>query len=359
MHTDPYTLVQVVPPGHGGVRDYVDCLQAEWQRLGTPSAVIELSKPLVQAQPLVAQIDALMAQHAPTSSRLSVVLHYSGYGYGHRGLCFWLLDQIRHLRARHRGALRLVVVFHELYASGPPWRSAFWLTTIQAWLAARLATAADALWTNSTQHAQWLRTKAATDTPLQVWPVFSNVGEPLHLPAWAARRPEAVVFGSASTRQRAFDALRGHEAVLRNLGIDTLVEVGSGTSTHHLTGLRHRQIGRLDTDALGQLLLASQMGVLDYPSTLLGKSGVLAAYAAHGCAVLNTRPAGIDTEDLVAGRDYLSLQGGPAVGTHAGATAASDTPAAGLAAMGARLSRWYAAHPLACQAQQLLTMCCP
>lgn len=353
MRTDPFTLVQVVPPGHGGVRDYVDCLQAEWQRLDTPSAVIELSKLLVQAQPLVEQIDAVMAQHAPASPRLSVVLHYSGYGYGHRGLCFWLLDQIRHLRSRHRDALRLVVVFHELYASGPPWRSAFWLSSVQAWLAARLAAAADALWTNSTQHAQWLRTKVAADTPLQVWPVFSNVGEPLHLPTWATRRPEAVVFGSASTRQRAFDALRGHETVLRDLGIDTIVEVGSGTSTSHITGLRHRQVGRLDTEALGQLLLGSQVGVLDYPSTLLGKSGVLAAYAAHGCAVLNTRPAGLDTEGLVAGRDYLSLQRA----THAGDAAAHGTPCDRLEWLAARLSHWYAGHPLASQAQELLTMC--
>lgn len=357
MHTDPITLVQVVPPGHGGVRDYVDCLQAEWQRLGTPSAVIELSKALATAQPLVAQINAVMAQQAHKSQPLSVVLHYSGYGYGHRGLCFWLLDQIRHLRAQHRSALRLVMVFHELYASGPPWRSAFWLSSIQAWLAARLALAADALWTNSTHHAQWLRTKVSADTPLHVQPVFSNVGEPPHLPAWANRRPEAVVFGSASTRQRAFDALRGHEAVLRDLGIVTLVEVGAGTSTSHITGLRHRQVGRLDTDALRQLLLASQMGVLDYPSTLLGKSGVLAAYAAHGCAVLNTRPTGLDTEGLVARHDYLTLQGEMSAPMSVDNSVGSGAPGDRLAAMATRLTHWYTGHLLVRQAQELLAIC--
>lgn len=354
MHTDPFTLVQVVPPGRGGVRDYVDCLQAEWLRCGTPSAVIELSKTAVQTRPLVAQIDAVMAQHAHASPRLSVVLHYSGYGYGHRGLCFWLLEQIRHLRNRHRGALRLVVVFHELYASGPPWRSAFWLSTIQAWLAARLAAAADALWTNSTHHAQWLRTKVANGTPLDVRPVFSNVGEPPHVPAWTTRQPQAVVFGSAPTRQRAFDALRGHEGVLHELGIEVIIEAGTGTTIPCTTGLRYRQVGRLDTEALRQLLLASQVGVLDYPSTLLGKSGVLAAYAAHGCAVLNTRPAGLDTEGLVAGRDYLMLQGFRACAD----AAASDMSSERLAALGSRLSQWYTGHPLTSQAQQLLTMCC-
>ncbi|MBY0468313.1 MAG: hypothetical protein K2Q07_04990 [Burkholderiaceae bacterium] len=353
MRADPLTLVQVMPPGDGGVRDYVDGLQAEWQRGGTPSTVIELSKALARTQPLVEQIEALMARRGHASSRLSVVLHYSGYGYGHRGLCFWLLDQIRHLRTRHRDALRLVVVFHELYASGPPWRSAFWLTSIQAGLAARLATTADALWTNSALHAQWLRTKVAAGTPLQVRPVFSNIGEPDHLPAWTTRRPEAVVFGSASTRQRAFDALRGHDAVLQGLGIDTLVEVGSGTTAGSATRLKRRQVGRLDTAALGQLLLTSQLGVLDYPSALLGKSGVLAAYAAHGCAVLNTRPAGADTDSLIAGRDYLTLQQG---------RLASDAPACSmpgdrLAALATRLSSWYAGHPLAGQAHDLLTMC--
>lgn len=347
MRAEPFTLVQLVPTGHGGVRDYADCLQAEWQRGGTPSTVIELSQGLARERSLLERIEdaRAAAKDASSSPRLSVVLHYSGYGYGQRGLCFWLLDQIKSLREHHRDALRLVVVFHELYASGPPWRSAFWLTPAQAWLAARLAGAADAMWTNSEHHANWLRGKVPGRVPLEVRPVFSNVGEPDRLPAWADRSPQAVVFGSASTRQRAFDALQAHEGLLRRIGVEAIVEVGPGAaSTRGTATLQHHHFGRLDTDALGQLLLASQVGLLDYPSTVLGKSGVLAAYAAHGCAVLNTRPCGPNADGLVARRDYLAGQ------------SLITTDSASLEAMSNRLRAWYVGHRLAQQASELLAL---
>lgn len=348
MRAEPFTLVQVVPTGRGGVRDYADCLQAEWQRCGTPSTVIELSKELERERSLVERIgDARSsAKDVSSSPRLSVVLHYSGYGYGQRGLCFWLLDQIRSLQARHRSALQLVVVFHELYASGPPWRSAFWLTPAQAWLAARLGGAADALWTNSEHHAKWLRGKVPPSVPLGVRPVFSNVGEPDRLPAWADRLPQAVVFGSASTRQRAFDALHAHEGLLRRIGVEAIVEVGPGAASSRGTStLQHHHFGRLDTEPLGRLLLASQVGLLDYPSTLLGKSGVLAAYAAHGCAVLNTRPCGPDADGLEARSDYLTLQ------------ALASTDGDRLETLATRLSGWYAGHRVAHQSHELMTLC--
>lgn len=349
-------LVQVVPPGPGGVRDCADCLQVEWQRGGTPSEVIELSKERARERSLLTRIDEARGRTRATSSptRVAVVLHYSGYGYGQRGLCFWLLEQLRSLRAHHRDALRLVVVFHELYASGPPWRSAFWLTSVQAGIAARLASLADAVWTNSDHHAQWLRQTLNADVPLRVRPVFSNVGEPDRLPAWTDRRAQAVVFGSASTRQRTFDELRRHEGVLQRWGIQAIVEVGPDpASTHRPTAISCHHLGRLASEALGRLLLESSVGLLDYPSTVLGKSGVLAAYAAHGCAVLNTRPLGADTDGLMAGRDYLAMQS-LATGDGTGPTPVHPCR---LQAASERLYAWYADHRLRQQAHELMVLC--
>ena len=96
MRAEPFTLVQLVPTGHGGVRDYADCLQAEWQRCGRRSALLELSNDLARQRPLAERIDDAVAawSDAPASRRVAVVLHYSGYGYEKRGLCFWLLQQI-------------------------------------------------------------------------------------------------------------------------------------------------------------------------------------------------------------------------------------------------------------------------
>lgn len=356
MRPEASVLVQVVPPGSGGVRDYAESLQAEWQRCGTSSAVITLSKELALDRSLADRIedDLGTKSNEVLSPSLAVVLHYSGYGYSNRGLCFWLLHQLQLLRERHRHALRLVVVFHELYASGPPWRSAFWLSPAQAWLAARLADAADALWTNSEHHADWLRHRRRTGMALRIQPVFSNVGEPDHVPAWPLRQPQAVVFGSASTRQRAFDALRPHEGLLQKLGVKAVIEVGPGPESAGLpTILPCQHLGRLDIDALGGLLLTSRIGLIDYPSSMLGKSSVLAAYAAHGCLAINTRKQGANNDGLTEGIDYFALQ---TIATVDGA-ASSQFSTEAMANMATRLCKWYGEHRLPAQANALLELC--
>ena len=335
-------LIQVTPPGHGGVSDYAQCLQEEWLAQGQASSVIALSKELAAERSLRARIgDQLGGRPAHTCS---LVLHFSGYGYGRRGLCFWLLDEIAALR---RDGVRLVVVFHELFASGPPWRSAFWVSRLQALIAARLARHADAVWTNTEHHANWLRRVVDSRIRVRVRPVFSNVGELATPPGAQARRPQAVVFGSASTRQRVFDALRGRSDALRRLGIERLVEVGSGNpSRQEPAGLPSHFLGRLDVADLGQLLRLSRFGLLDYPPQYLGKSGVFAAYASHACVVLNTCRPGPATDGLMADRHYLLVP----------APAGTQLGEASLEARATALTRWYSPHSLPRQARQLLIL---
>lgn len=338
-----FDLVQLAPPGQGGVFDYLQCLQTEWATRGVRSQVLNLSKALADERSLVDRIDRSVGEKP-----CSIVLHFSGYGYGRRGLCFWLLDELTALKAKRREKLRLVVIFHELFATGePPWRSAFWLSGLQALIATRLARMADAVWTNTAQHAGWLRETVDTTTPVHVRPVFSNVGEPVCVPALAQREAQALVFGSPSTRQRAIDGLRGQVSALQGLGITSLIEVGGGgPSTSLPTALPCHHAGRLDPDALSLLLQRSRFGLLDYPPQFLGKSGVFAAYAAHGCVVLNTCKKGTDTDALAAGHDYLVLPDSVNVARDLAANEART----------ARLSNWYAGHRLSQQAHELLAL---
>ncbi|HZE91531.1 MAG TPA: glycosyltransferase [Rhizobacter sp.] len=346
-------LIQVVPPGTGGVLDYLMCVKSEWAAHGVSSDVIELSKALAGQRSLAERVlDCLNASGSgPTLPRCSVVLHFSGYGYGHRGVCFWLLDQVRALRAQYRHRLRLVVVCHELFASGqPPWRSAFWLSHLQWRVVARLARMADALWTNTEQHARSLRRMVGPATPIQVRPVFSNVGEPEIIPASSEREPRAIVFGSPSTRQRAFDGLQGKDLALQRLGVVALIEVGNGgpskgTPAH----MACRHLGRLEQAELSRLLRESRYALLDYPPQYLGKSGVFAAYAAHGCVALNVSRPGPDTDGLAEGSDYLCLRAMTDPALPAMATASPQ-------AMAANATRWYGAHRLDRQAAELLEL---
>ena len=340
--TENTLLVQVLPTGQGGVFDYAHCLKAAWDAQGVPSGLITLSKDLACERSLADRL----RDHAPEAlAHCAVVLHFSGYGYGRRGVCFWLLEELRALRARRHAGLTLVVVFHELFASGPPWRSAFWLSRVQAIIASQLAGMADALWTNAESQGDWLRSVVGSHKPVVVRPVFSNIGEPESPPAVLGRRPNAVVFGSPSTRERVFAKLDAHEPTLLGLGIEELIEVGNGSpSKSGLSSIHRRHAGRLEAFELGQLLQQSRFGLLDYPSHLLGKSGVFAAYSAHGCVVLDTCRPGPDTDGLVAGTDYMSLH------ATAPASAAPDTQSR----MATRLMNWYAPHSLAGQARDLL-----
>ena len=88
-------------------------------------------------------------------------------------------------------------------------------------------------------------------------------------------------------------------------------------------------------------------GLIDYPAVHLGKSSVFAAYAVHGCVVLNTAPRGMAADGLQHGCHYLTLA------TGASAALAADAPAQAIA-NAARA--WYAEHPLRLQAAELLAL---
>ena len=105
-----------------------------------------------------------------------VLLHYVNYGYQKRGVPFRLVSALRELRSH--GSTRVVTVFHELYASGPPWRSAFWLKPFQKRVAQSIARLSDAcVMTSETARAQLGR--LAPGISISVQPVPSGFGKPV------------------------------------------------------------------------------------------------------------------------------------------------------------------------------------
>lgn len=299
----PPRLVQLVPAAPGGLRDYAANIQRVWWTWGVESRLLPLAEGDVVASPLWLHLGS----GAPTVQTVLIV-HYSGYGYDRRGLCSWLNRELSDARLRLGQRLRVVVMFHELYASGPPWRSAFWLSRRQASIAAELAALCDVALTNTGQHARWLEQQLGNQNNVAVWPVFSNVGEPVAIVPFAARQRRLVVFGTESTRRRALRQVHRHAWQLGRLGIEEMVEVGVGVSVGPPSGmLRSRFAGRLDESALQALLSRSAFGLIEYPLHCMGKSGVFAAYAAHGCVVLNAHPSQQGADGLRPGAHFLDL----------------------------------------------------
>ncbi len=219
-----------------------------------------------------------------------MLLHYASYGYEPRGCPSWLVDGLAKWQAGSHG--RLVTIFHEIHATGPPWRSSFWLSPLQRRLAASLARLSDGLATSMQLYRNILR-PWVPGKEIAVLPVFSTVGEPPAAPPLTERARRLVVFGGPGARARAYRELRPMiESASRDLGIEEICDVGpdDGPQAPDLS-VPVRRLGPLPEAEVSALLLGSVAGFVAYPAPFLPKSTIFAAYCAHRMLPICARPS--------------------------------------------------------------------
>ena len=136
-----------------------------------------------------------------------VILHFVNYGYQKRGVPFWLLPVLRALRSQCRGAW--LTIFHELYASGPPWKSAFWLRPFQIQIAKSISRMSDACIVSSEASRGELK-RLSPGAKVSVHPVISNFGEPALSAEQIAHRDSHrwVICGGAALIERSLRSFR-------------------------------------------------------------------------------------------------------------------------------------------------------
>jgi hypothetical protein len=176
-----------------------------------------------------------------------------------------------------------VTVFHEVYATGPPWRSSFWTQPLQRRIAAAVAEVSDAVVTSLDLYVRRIGPAAAGKA--SVSPVFSTVGEPPEPPPLAGRARRIVLFGGRGARARAWGELRPDLlAACRALGAEEIADVGPPleSAEESLDGIPVRRLGALPAAEVSRLLLGSRAGFVAYPAFFLPKSTIFAAYCAHG-----------------------------------------------------------------------------
>jgi hypothetical protein len=271
---------------HNAVRDYAATLTRRLASdYGWESLVIAATVPGLPADS-EAEIRAQGCE--------SIILHYVNYGYHPRGIPFWLDASLRTLREVCSG--KLLVIFHELYASGPPWKSAFWLQPLQVQIARRLARMADAsLVSSETLREQLLRLKPRG--PVATQPVVSNFGEPtLSADQLEARDPHRwIICGGSHLIARSLPSLLQRIAVIpvRCKPRELLVVGGSDNAdTRKLlascSGIECRYHPETSAAEASALLASAAWGFMDYfhraevPTDAILKSTSFAAYCAHG-----------------------------------------------------------------------------
>src|SRR5436190_4361149 len=195
------TVLQIVPhlPGtFDGVGDYaLNLARALSADHGITSTFLVATTTSATSKDGYAVISVLNpAASAELAGRHEhVILHYANYGYQARGVPFRLRTFAKHLRPQLRG--RWVTMFHELYASAPPWSSAFWLRPSQVRIARDVIDVSSSCVVSNPPIEAAIHAYDATKQ-IRLVPVLSNFGEP-ELTEFAAvsRKRWAICGGTA------------------------------------------------------------------------------------------------------------------------------------------------------------------
>lgn len=334
-----------VPGGIDGVGDYALTISEKLRdKFGcdTVFATPDTSSSTTARGFDVLPLDRLAAE-GPKHER--IVLHYVNYGYQKRGIPFGLLSILRRIRQQHHA--KLLTIFHELYASGPPWRSEFWLQPLQIHLAKSIAHLSDECIVSSDNFLRELR-RLAPEARVHLHPVPSGLEEPsLSREQIAGRDPhEWAIVGGTVLTERSLRSLRENLArIPGSITPRTLIVVGgqeNPVTRSLLAGLGIESTYRPQVAAAeaSQILRTRSFAWLDYfrrpdvEFSMILKSSAYAAACAH--AVIPVFPH--------RGAPIL-IEGDPLPGPFSVGPNGCEVPAAEQRAnVAANIYDWYQRH---------------
>ena len=229
-------IVPQLPPAMDGVADFCANLRRHWPdpEWRWQFAVLHGLKatqaiwpevPVHSFSPSVGGLTDILSR----SGADVVVLHYVGYGYQPKGIPIWLPTALAQWRSVTGG--RLMTMFHELYADGAPWQSAFWVKPWARRIIARLVAASDT-WLTSCQryHDRLVKEFGAEPERGSRVLIGSNVPRAAEIdlerlwPFEFGRKLRVVLFGFPNTRRA---ALQRHANLLGALVQADMVESGT------------------------------------------------------------------------------------------------------------------------------------
>jgi hypothetical protein len=239
-----------------------------------------------------------------------VLLHLSGYGYAKWSLYYWLLDALEEWKKSSTKIARrqLLTMFHETYnREGKLWQHHFWTYYLQKNLALRVASLSDDCITNSTGNMQDIL--AASRKSISIYPVISTIGEPTSdVKPLISRKRQLVVFGQGWGRTKSYVSSGGCIKKFCELfDIEEVLDIGPPLDINPASyvGLPVTTLGKLPAEAISEILSESIVGWSGYGSSRLGKSSVLAAYAAHGLIPIFDTTQIEDNDGLINGYNYI------------------------------------------------------
>lgn len=342
------TCIQIaahMPPHVGGVGDYaMQMARAMRQQFGIETiflacSVHETDDRVVEGfavhvfKSYDAQAVARKLAQIAVSGPVRLVYHLSGYGYSPDGAPAWLVEGLRHY-LRTNPAARLATIFHELYATSMPWRRSFWHSPRQRRVAKALAHISDHGLCTIERNQRVLQ-RWAPELPLIRLAVPSNIAAPQVQVPWSERPQRMAIFGLPGSRMRAYRDPKHLQRLCAALGVTEIWDIGPGLARYPtLPSVRITPCGAIAESEVSARLMKCRYGYLDYTAVTLAKSGVMAAYCAHGLVPVIPTAGSQPNDGLELQRHYLAVdQLGP-------------LDAAALGAMAMRAQQWYATHDI-------------
>jgi hypothetical protein len=225
-----------------------------------------------------------------------VILHYANYGYQSRGVPLRLRNFARRLRRKLRG--RWITTFHELYAFGPAWKSAFWLYPLQASIAHDMMDISDVCFVSSDTIEAAIG-RHDRDKPVRLLPVMSNFGEPTALEPNAKSPRHWVICGGTGLILRSLRSFIDVQASTPQSYLPEQLDVFGGRESDEvrqwvrkvkrtLRGISCRYQPEITAAAGSEILRGCSFAWIDYFGKgkvwpgMIFKSGSFAACCAHG-----------------------------------------------------------------------------
>ena len=150
---DIIQICPTFPPNIGGVGNYAKLLAGVLKKHGIKSKFLipDYLDNKNKNQTLFGKKNLNLISLLEKTNPKEVILHFSGYGYASRGLCFNLIKSLESWK-QNDNSRKLITIFHEIYASGPIYRISYWTSLPQKYLAKKLLKISDVALVTSKQN---------------------------------------------------------------------------------------------------------------------------------------------------------------------------------------------------------------
>jgi len=237
-----------------------------------------------------------------------VHVHYVGYGYEKRGAPFWLYFGLLKWKQKEEGFL--ITTFHELYANSTfPWTSSFWNQWFQKLICKKIYNLSKFIITSRESFRKVL-INFSPYLDIYVLPVFSNFGEMSKYQNIDSRQKGLVILGSLETRSNVYNNFQKElNLICQNYCINRIFDIGPKIDKLPNISIPIIELGILQPNEVSNLLNKNSFGIIaGHSSNFFAKSGIFAAYAAHGIIVfaLNANLSKIE-DGLIVNQHFVTI----------------------------------------------------